>query len=92
MLKVQATACGSDTTSASARRLAISARILSSLAFVASPAKRRSCSTTGPSGGAGRSVQIVSIGLGSTGTSVAPALAQARASRSAPSAVCSQGS
>ena len=33
MLKVQATACGSDTTSASARRLAISARILSSFAF-----------------------------------------------------------
>ena len=92
MLKVQATACGSDTTSASALSLAISARMRASLSSAASPAKRRSCSVTGPSGGAGRSVQIASIGLGSIGTSVAPAAAQALASFSAPSTVCSHGS
>ena len=84
MLKVQATACGSDTTSASALSLAISGRMVASLVSAASPAKRMSCSVTGPSGGAGRSVQNSSIGLGSIATSVAPALAQARASFSAP--------
>ena len=78
MLKVQATACGSDTTSASAFSFAISGRTVESFVSAASPAKRMSCSVTAPSGGAGRSVHNSSIGLGSIGTSVAPALAQAR--------------
>ena len=60
------------------------------------PRRRRrsaeSCSLTGPSGGAGRSLHNSSIGLGSIATSVAPALAQALASFSAPSTVCSHGS
>ncbi len=92
MLKVQATACGSDTTSASAFSFAISGRMVESLVSAASPAKRMSCSVTAPSGGAGRSFHNSSIGFGSIGTSVAPALAQARASFSAPSTVCSHGS
>ncbi len=92
MLKLQATACGSDTTSASALSFAISARMRRSLSSAASPAKRRSCSLIGPSGGGGRSVQMSSIRLGSIGTSAAPAAAQALTSFSAPSTVCSHGS
>ena len=53
------------------------------LAASASPANFRSCTTTWPSGGAGRSCQIASTGLPSTATSSAPALAQA-AWRAAP--------
>src|SRR5262249_3435536 len=77
MLNAQARACGSDTTSASARSFATSARMRASLSSAASPAKRTSCTVTAPSGGAGRSAQMASIKSGSTATSVAPAAAQA---------------
>src|SRR2546421_329553 len=49
MLKVQATAWGSDTTSASARSFATSARMRASLSSAASPAKWTSCNVTAPS-------------------------------------------
>src|SRR5437016_11998624 len=92
MLKVQATACESDSTSASTPSLPISCRISSSFFVSASPANCVPCTVTGASGGGGRSVQIASTGLVSTATSSAPALAQAAVSRSAAAAVCSQGS
>ena len=57
-----------------------------------SPANCRSCGTTAPWGGAGRSVQIASIGLGSVATRMALTVAQALARRSALSALCSQAS
>src|SRR5262249_13801403 len=76
MLKAQAIACGSDTTSASAWSLVSSARMRASFSPAASPAKRTSCSATAPSGGAGRSAQMASIRSGSTAMSLAPALLQ----------------
>ena len=86
MLKVQATFCGSDTTSTSARSLTSSARTRLSLSAALSPASLRSRSADRPMGGAGRSFHSASIGLLSTATSSAPALAQALRSLSAPSA------
>ena len=66
MLKIQAIAWGSETTSASALSFLISARTRSSLCAAASPANCRSCGTTAPWGGAGRSRpdRIDRIGLG----------------------------
>ena len=75
------------------RSLAISSRMRVELRRSRlSPANFRPWTATGPSGGAGRSCQTASIGLPSTATSSAPALAQAAASRSAAAEVCSQGS
>src|ERR1700730_9042087 len=53
ILKVQATACGSETTNASALSFLISARMRSSFCAAGSPANCRSCGTTAPWGGAG---------------------------------------
>src|ERR1700694_5201356 len=92
MLKVHATACESDNTSASTPSLSISSPIRFSLSSSASPENCLPCTVTGASGGAGRSVHTASRGLLSTATSSAPALAQAAVSRSAAAEVCSQGS
>ena len=86
ILKAQATACGSETTSASARNFASSARMR---AACRPPLRRQSadrCRATARRGG-GRSRQIASIRSGSTATNVAEAAAQALPSRSAPSTV-----
>src|SRR6266478_6219642 len=56
MLNVQATACGSETTSASALSFLISARMRSSFCAAGSPANCRSCGTIAPWGGARRLV------------------------------------
>jgi len=92
MLKAQATFCGSDTTSTSARSFLSSAWMRLSLSAALSPASLMSRKLNGPAGGAGRSLHSASIGLSSTATSVAPTVSQAFFSLSAPSYVCSQGS
>ena len=61
ILKAQATACGSLTRSASALPSAVAMR--ASFFVADSPASRGGCRVTAPCGGAGRSVQIASIGL-----------------------------
>ncbi len=63
-----------------------------SLSLSLSPANCKPWTFTGPSGGAGRSVQTASTGLLSTGTSSAPAFLQALARRSVAADVCNQGS
>ena len=60
--------------------------------FRFSPAILSPCRVILPSGGAGRSVQIVSIGFGSTATSSAPAAWVALARHFTWRGVCSQGS
>ncbi len=92
MLNAQATFCGSDTTSTSARSFFSSAWMRLSLSAALSPASLISRKVTLPAGGAGRSLHSASIGLPSTATSSAPAVAQALRSFSALSVVCSHGS
>ncbi len=92
MLNAQATFCGSDTTSASARSVFNSLWMRLSLSAALSPASLISRSVTGPAGGAGRSLHSASIGLPATAANSAPAVAQALRSFSALSEVCSHGS
>src|SRR4051812_10614694 len=92
ILKVHATACESDNTSASTPSFAISRRIRFSFSSAVSPEYWTPCREGGASGGGGRSVHPESPGLLSTATSSARALAQAAVRRSAADEVCSHGS
>src|SRR6266702_962169 len=92
MLKVQATAWLSESTSASAPRFSTSLLICLSFSASAMPAYCTPWTVTGAIGGGGRSCQTASTALLSTATSSAPALAQAADRRSAAAKVCSHGS
>ncbi len=92
MLKVQATPCGSDSTTASSFSSVSLPRMRASLSSTLSPARAGERMTTGAVGAAGRSSHTASSGLLSTATSVPPALVTARRSFSTPSMVISQGS
>jgi hypothetical protein len=92
-LNSQAIEAGAVITAASAPFFFSSSASRWRLAADSSPAYSSGCGVTGATGCGGRaSPQALSIGLGLTGCSSAPALAAAAFSRSSASGLCSRGS